>query len=371
MSIMEICRSAIWSDSDLPGNDDTNRLVETVRSSHGKSEPLRIRGSGSKFFFGRPTVGTVLDVSRHQGIVSYEPSELVLTARAGTTLREITNTLSASAQILGFEPPWFGDGATLGGTIACGLSGPRRPYSGAARDFVLGVKCITGTGQVMAFGGQVIKNVAGYDVSRLMVGALGTLGVLSEVSIRVLPGHELETTQLLELDEKSALDEMIRLSGLPIPLSGMGYSSGILRVRLSGTESGVVSAQADVGGQEDTDGAEFWYQLREHKLNFFNRNQTLWRLSVPVTAPAMGLGNDCLIDWGGALRWIYTDKSDQEMFEIARQMRGHAMVFRADSYYQGERFTALPDVMAGIHARLKSSFDPSGVLNPGIMYSEI
>ena len=355
----------------MPGSDDTTRLVETVRSSHRNSEPLRIRGSGSKFFFGRPIVGTVLDVSRHQGIVSYEPSELVLTARAGTPLREITKALSASGQILGFEPPSFGDRATLGGTIASGLSGPRRPFSGAARDFVLGVKCITGTGEVMAFGGQVIKNVAGYDVSRLMVGALGTLGVLSEISVRVLPGHELEKTQLLELNEKSALDEMIRLNRLPIPLSGMSYSSGILRVRLSGTDSGVASAQADVGGHEDADGTEFWSQLREQRLDFFNRNQTLWRLSVPVTSPPMDLGNDCLIDWGGALRWVYTDKSDEEMFEIAKQMGGHAMVFRAESYYQGQRFSSLSDVMAGIHARLKSSFDPAGILNPGIMYSEI
>lgn len=371
MSITGTCRSAIWSDSDLSGNDDTERLVDKVRSSHGKSEPLRIRGSGSKFFFGRPIVGNVLDVSRHQGIVSYEPSEMVLTARAGTTLREITDTLSLSEQILGFEPPWFGDRATLGGTIACGLSGPRRPFFGAARDFVLGVKCITGTGEIMSFGGQVIKNVAGYDVSRLMVGAFGTLGVLSEMSIRVLPRFESETTQMLELDERSALDEMMRLSGLPIPISGLSYAGGVLRVRLSGSEQGLVSAQARVGGENDAAGAEYWYQLREQKLNFFSRNQTLWRLSVPVTAPAMGLGEDCLIDWGGALRWVYSDRSNDQMFEFAGKMRGHAMIFHSEQQYAGERFSRLPDVTAGIHARLKSSFDPAGILNAGIMYSEI
>ncbi len=355
----------------MPGSDDINRLVEKVRTSHRNSEPLRICGSGSKFFLGRPIVGSVLDVKRHTGIVSYEPSELVLTARAGTTLREITAALTASGQMLGFEPPWFGENATLGGTIACGLSGPRRPFAGSARDFVLGIKCITGKGELMSFGGQVIKNVAGYDVSRLMVGAMGSLGVLIEISIRVLPCHELETTLVLELDEERALDEMIRLSGLPIPISGLSYSSGLMRVRLSGTENGIVSAKAEIGGQDEPSGREFWLQLKEQKLRFFNRNQMLWRLSVPVTAPAMNLGEDCLIDWGGALRWVYTDKTDEEMFDFARQLRGHATVFRAESYYQGERFSQLSGVVAELHTRLKSSFDPGGILNSGIMYSNV
>ena len=355
----------------MPGNDDTDRLVESVRSAHENSEPLRIRGSGSKFFYGRPIVGTVLDVSKHQGITSYEPSEMVLTARAGTTLREITQALSDSHQSLGFEPPWFGDRATLGGTIACGLSGPRRPFAGSARDFVLGVKCITGTGEFMAFGGQVIKNVAGYDVSRLMVGAMGTLGVLCEISIRVLPKHEVEVTRLLELDEDAALTKMADLPLNPYPLSGLSYSNGVLRVRLSGTENGTMSAGKVIGGEEDPQGSEYWRQLREQELNFFNRNQTLWRVSVPPTAPAFGLSSDCVIDWGGALRWVYTDKSEKEAFEIARNMNGHAILFRGDEHYQGERFSKLPQKLSDIHSGLKTSFDPSGILNSGIMYEDL
>ncbi|MDE0309692.1 MAG: glycolate oxidase subunit GlcE [Acidiferrobacterales bacterium] len=361
----------IWSDSELPDNDDINPLVEQVRTSYRNSEPLRICGSKSKSFLGHPIVGSLLDVSRHTGIMSYEPSELVLTARAGTTLRQITDTLAASGQILGFEPPWFGDKATLGGTVACGLSGPRRPFSGSARDFVLGVKCITGKGELMSFGGQVIKNVAGYDVSRLMVGAMGSLGVLTEVSLRVLPRHELETTLILELDEQRALDKMIDLARLPIPISALSYSSGLMRVRLSGTENGIASATAEIGGQDDAQGQEYWLQLKEQRLRFFSRNQMLWRVSVPATAPAMNLGEDCLIDWGGALRWVYTDMTADEMFELARQMRGHATVYCAESHYQGERFSRLSGAVAELHSRLKSSFDPHRILNPGIMYRDV
>ena len=371
MSTGEICRSVIWSGSELTGSDESKNLSETVRASQRKSEPLRIRGSGSKFFIGRPIVGTVLDVSRHRGVVSYEPSEMVLTARSGTPLREITDVLSKSGQMLGFEPPWFGKDATLGGTVACGLSGPRRPFAGSTRDFVLGVKCVTGEGELMSFGGQVIKNVAGYDVSRLMVGAMGTLGVLDEISIRVLPRSECEMTRAFELDEKTALAEMIRLCTLPIPVSGLSHAEGILRVRLSGTENGVTSAVAAIGGDEDADGTEYWRQLKEQKLRFFNRNQVLWRLSVPATAPAMNFGNDCLIDWGGALRWIYTDMTDEEVFSLARRLKGHASVFRADPQYQGERYGELSEVVAAIHSRLKSSFDPAGILNSGIMYSNV
>ena len=351
--------------------DDTDRLIESVEAAYRNSEPLRIRGSGSKFFYGRPIVGSVLDISRHTGIVSYEPSELVISARAGTALSEITEVLADSGQILGFEPPFFDERATLGGTVACGLSGPMRPFFGSVRDFVLGVKCITGNAELMSFGGRVIKNVAGYDVSRLMVGALGTLGVLHEISLRVLPGFECEATRILEVNEESALDEMLRLSRLPIPLSAMSFLEGQLRIRLSGTENGVRAAIAQIGGHEDEEGVEYWHQLREHKLRFYNRNQTLWRLSVPATSPAMGLGNDCLIDWGGALRWVYTDRNAQEIFETASSLRGHATMFRTEPHYQGERFSPLSSVVAGIHNRLKSSFDPAGILNTGIMYPDI
>ena len=355
----------------MTGADETGQLVETIQFAHGNSQPLRIRGSGSKFFFGHSIVGTVLDVSKHAGILSYEPSELVLTARAGTKLSEITKTLSESEQMLGFEPPFFGKNATLGGTIACGFSGPRRPFAGSARDFVLGIKCINGKGEFLAFGGQVIKNVAGYDVSRLMVGALGSLGVLCEISLKVLPKFELEMTRIREMDETGACKEMVRLAGFSLPISAMSYCQGLLRVRLSGTENGIQAAQGVVGGEVDSSGEEYWLQLREQQLRYFNCNQPLWRLSVPATTPRLPFADDCLIDWGGALRWVYTDQPADSVFMAAKQAGGHATMFRPDTHWPTDRFSQLSDPVAGIHARLKSAFDPAGILNPGIMYADV
>ncbi len=365
------CRTAIWSVFDLADNDLKGEFLEIVRSAFERSEKLRIEGSGTKSFYGNPVVATPLDVSRHSGIVSYEPSELVITARAGTRLSEINARLAESRQMLGFEPPWFGGQATLGGTIACGLSGPRRPYAGSARDFVLGVSCISGKGEYLAFGGQVIKNVAGYDVSRLMVGALGALGVICEVSLKVLPQPEVETTRVLEFDKETARAQMVRICKLPLPLSGMSFWGGLLRIRLSGTENGVRAAEQTIGGETDETGVEYWHQLREHELNFFNRNQSLWRLSVPATAPVLGLGDDCLLDWGGALRWIYTDHAPQTVFQTAKKMGGHATMFRPDNGWPNGRFSALDEPSKGIHMRLKSAFDPKGILNPGILYAYV
>ena len=245
------CHFQISRDSNLSGTNETARQIEVVESAYRNSEPLRIMGSGSKAFLGCPTLGTLLDVSSNSGILSYEPSELVLTVKAGTQLGEINDTLSDAGQMLGFEPPSFGRIATIGGTIACGLSGPRRPFSGSARDFVLGIKCISGKGELLSFGGQVIKNVAGYDVSRLMVGAYGTLGVICEISMKVLPMFEVEKTLVYETDEHSALQDMIRWTGRSLPISAMSYLGGQLRIRLSGTENGTKFAQSLIGGDLD------------------------------------------------------------------------------------------------------------------------
>lgn len=352
----------------MPDRDLSGQFIESIKRAFQDSETTRIRGSGSKCFFGNPVVGTTLDVAGHTGVLSYEPSELVMTARSGTRLSDIEALLSESRQILAFEPPWFGADATLGGTVACGFSGPRRPYSGSVRDFVLGINCINGKGEYLTFGGQVIKNVAGYDVSRLMVGALGALGLICEVSLKVLPQPEVETTAVLELDEESALVEMVRLSRKPLPLSGMSLSDGLLRVRLSGTENGVRAAISAIGGETDANGDRYWHDLKEHQLNFFSRNQSLWRMSVPANAPAMHLGSDCLLDWGGALRWVYSSESPETVFGTARRMGGHATMFRPDSGWSVGRFSPLDASLAGIHARLKSAFDPRGILNPAILY---
>ena len=353
----------------MTDHDIKGALVEAVKSAYQGHETIRIRGSGSKFFYGNPVIGSTLDVSGHAGVLSYEPSELVITARAGTRLSEITRVLAESGQILGFDPPAYGQHATLGGTIACGLSGSRRPFTGSVRDFVLGINCINGKGEYLTFGGQVIKNVAGYDVSRMMVGALGALGVICEVSLKVLPQAEQEVTRVLELDSESARAEMIRLCGLPLPLSGLSYYGGLLRVRLSGTANGIRAAESQIGGEADLNGAAYWDDLKEHKLNFFKRNQSLWRLSVAATAPLNNVDGDCLVDWGGALRWIYTDDTPDSIFDLARRLGGHATLFRADADWPQGRFSELEEPVKSIHSRIKSAFDPKRILNPGILYA--
>lgn len=355
----------------MSGSDETGRQIKVVQSAYRNSEPLRIVGSGSKSFLGRPIVGTLLDVSDNEGILSYEPSELVLTAKAGTKLKEVVKTLSECQQMLGFEPPAFGDNATIGGMIACGLSGPRRPFSGSARDFVLGIQCINGKGQLLSFGGQVIKNVAGYDVSRLMVGALGTLGILCEISIKVLPMFEVEKTLIHETNEQSALKEMTRWTRHSLPISAMSFLDGNLRIRLSGTENGTRIAESLIGGDLDALGETYWDQLKEQKLDFFNRSDSLWRLSLPAVAKSVSLKGDCLIDWAGALRWMYSNESPQKIFDYARTTGGHAMMFRSDSQWSSNRFSALSEPVGRIHRNLKRSFDPAGILNPGIMYTNL
>ena len=355
----------------MSGPDETGRLIEAVRSAYRNSEPFRIVGSGSKTFLGRPIAGARLNVAENEGILSYEPSELVLTVRAGTKLREIEKTLGESGQMLGFEPPAFGDDATIGGTIACGLSGPRRPFSGSARDFVLGVKCITGKGELLSFGGQVIKNVAGYDVSRLMAGALGTLGILDEISLKVLPMFEVEKTLIHETSERLALKGMTSWTRQPLPISAMSYVNGKLRIRISGTVNGTRIAEMLIGGDLDPDGESYWTRLNEHKLEFFDRPDSLWRLSLPAVAEPVRLVGDCLIDWAGALRWMYSNESPQTVFDYARSIGGHAMMFRPDSQWSSNFFSELSGPVGRIHRNLKRSFDPRGILNPGILYADL
>lgn len=347
----------------MPDTDLTEELAEAVRAA-GSGEPLEIVGGGSKRFYGRTPRGTPLAVGAHRGIVSYEPTELVLTARAGTPLAEVEAALAAHNQMLAFEPPHFGGAATLGGTLACGFSGPRRPYVGAARDFVLGAKLINGKGEVLSFGGQVMKNVAGYDLSRLMVGALGTLGVLLEVSLKVLPRPARETTLRFALPLEAALANMNAWAGQPLPLSAACYADGFLCVRLSGAESAVQAAARKLGGDEDAQGAEFWRRLKEHELEFFAGDGPLWRVSVPPAAGPMQLPGRWLLDWGGAQRWLKTPARATEVWEAAVRAGGHATLFRGGDR-AGDVFQPLGPTLKQLHLRLKRAFDPAGVLNPG------
>ncbi len=268
-------------------NDAGAELEERLLGAAAQGTPLDIVGGGSKSFLGRITHGERFEVSAHRGIVSYEPTELVLTARAGTPLTEIEATLADSGQMLAFEPPHFGARATLGGTVAGALSGPRRPYAGAVRDFVLGVKVLSGEGRTLSFGGQVMKNVAGYDVSRLMVGAMGTLGVLLEISLKVLPLPAQTATLGFALDAAAAIERMNAWAAKPVPLSGACHHKDMLHVRLSGTAGGVAEALERLGGDVVEDG-RLWQSLREHQLEHFDGDARLWRLSVPPATPLCG-----------------------------------------------------------------------------------
>jgi glycolate oxidase FAD binding subunit len=341
-------------------------LCERIKDHAARKAPLRIRGAGTKDFYGAGHEGEVLDVAPYAGIVAYEPKELVVTVRAGTRLRELEAELASQRQMLAFEPPHFGDGATIGGTVACGFSGPRRPYAGSLRDFVLGTRVVNGKGEDLSFGGRVIKNVAGYDVSRLMAGALGTLGVITEISFKVLPRPAMETTLAFELDEESATRQVNLWAGQPLPLSATSWQEGRLRVRLSGAPTAVAAAKAKMGGEE-LDAGTYWEDLREHRLPFFAGGSALWRLSLPQTAPAIATPKAQLIEWGGGQRWTEGPFDVLDLRSSVEKLGGHAAIFRGSSGADAI-FHPLRPALAKIHKRLKLAFDPAGILNPGRMY---
>jgi len=326
--------------------------------------PLRLRGAGTKDFYGEQLTGELLELARWRGIVDYEPSELVITARSGTPLSEIEAALATHGQFLAFEPPAFGGDPTIGGVIAAGLSGPRRLFAGAARDFVLGTRLLTADGQVLRFGGQVMKNVAGFDVSRLLCGSLGILGVITEVSLKVLPRPRLEETLRLELSAHDAVAGFNRWAALPLPLSGAAWSQGSAWVRLSGAPAAVRAAQQQIGGELITAplAEGFWSALRHCQLPLFAA-AGIWRLSLPPATPPLGLPSEPLIDWGGALRWYADVPAEIAVREVAQAALGTALRWRGPA--DGSRFHPLPRGLASLHRRLKERFDPTGIFNRG------
>jgi len=331
---------------------------------------LRIRGGGTKDWYGQRCDGAILDTRAHSGIIDYEPTELVITARCGTPLAEIEAVLADRKQMLAFEPPHFGEGATLGGAIASGLAGPRRASSGAVRDFVLGVKLMDGTGQELTFGGQVMKNVAGYDVSRMLAGSLGTLGLMLEISVKVLPRALCETSIAFAVSEIDALRMLNEWGGQPLPVSASCWHDGALTVRLSGARAAVDAAVRRLGGERVPDAGAFWSGLREQRHRFFDGSEALWRLSVPTAAGAIVLKGEQLIEWGGAQRWLKVDGDAAMAAGIRRSVAaagGHATLFRGGDKSVGV-FQPLAPAVAKIHERLKTAFDPSHIFNPGRMY---
>jgi glycolate oxidase FAD binding subunit len=350
-------------------------LEDRIRAAVATRQPLRIHGGGTKDFYGDALAGDPLDVRVLDGIVAYAPGELVLTARSGTSLAAIEDALAAEGQMLAFEPPRHGSAATLGGVVASGFSGPRRPHAGAARDFVLGTRVIDGTGTSLTFGGQVIKNVAGFDVSRLMTGALGTLGVLTEISLKCLPRPKVETTRVVACDGADALRLMNEWGGKPLPISATCFHQGKLSVRLSGAPAAVSSAAPLIGGEE-VDGDDFWRALRDQTLDFFRpaiaADAALWRLSVRSTAEWTEWPGDMLIEWGGALRWLMcaTPVAAESLRAWASEHGGHATLYRGRDKSAGA-FQPLPAPMLALHERLKQVFDPHRILNPGRMYASL
>ena len=354
-------------------------LIDRVLSAQSANAQLCIQGGGTKTFYGEPPAGELLDTRVLEGISSYEPTELVVTARCGTSLAELESTLAEQGQCLPFEPPHFGAGATVGGMVAAGLSGPSRAAVGAVRDYVLGATLLNGRGEVLSFGGQVMKNVAGYDISRLLAGSMGTLGVILEVSLKVLPVAPATATLRFAMDEAQAIRQLNEWGGQPLPINASAWWRGMLVVRLAGADAAVHAARVRLGGEavEPTLADAFWDGLRDQTDEFFaaasqavRDGASLWRLSVPQTAAALGLTGDTLVEWGGAQRWLASEVPAQQVRDAAARAGGHATLFRAQDKSAGV-FAPLSPPLARIHQELKRAFDADAIFNPGRLYPDL
>ncbi|MBK1643387.1 glycolate oxidase subunit GlcE [Thiocapsa imhoffii] len=366
----------------MVSNDQTAELQARVRAAGEAGISLCVQGNATKTWLGRAPEGEPVVVSEHSGVLSYEPQELVIRARCGTPLQEIEAILAERGQMLAFEPPHFAipspgavatPGATLGGTIAAGLSGPRRAAAGSARDFVLGTRVLTGRGEVLRFGGEVMKNVAGYDVSRLMTGALGTLGILLDISLKVLPIPPLTRTLRRECSLSQALALMSDWAARPLPISATCHVGEQLWVRLAGNEAGVVAAAKSLGGNalDDEVAARFWSdQVRDQRHVFFAGHEPLWRLSLPAAAPPVFPLDAQLIEWGGAQRWVRSAIHPEVMRAQVAAVGGHATLFRGGDR-RSEVFQPLPSALMELHREVKHAFDPQGILNRGRLYATL
>jgi FAD/FMN-containing dehydrogenase len=353
------------------------QLIDQVKGAREARTSLDIRGGNTKRFYGEPAVGAPIDTTILSGITSYEPTELVVTARAGTQLSELEAALKEQGQCLPFEPPHFAAGGTVGGMVAAGLSGPARASAGSVRDHVLGMTVLNGLGEVLTFGGQVAKNVAGYDVSRLMVGSLGILGLICEVSLKVLPVSVATATLRFDWDEQRALKQLNDWASQPLPIHASAWQAGQLHVRLSGARAAVAAACEKLGGErvEPKRSSEWWAGLRDQSDEFFllndaraARGESLWRLSVPATCDPIKFSGSQLIEWNGAQRWWRTAAEAELIREVAARASGHATLMRGADKSPGV-FSPLSDVLMRVHHRLKAAFDPARIFNPGRLYA--
>src|SRR3984957_11463525 len=335
--------------------------AERIRRASANATPLRFRGGGTKDWYGQALDGEIVDTRAHRGVIAYDPAELVITAKAGTRLAEIEATLDECNQMLPFEPPHFGRSPALGGCIAAGLAGPRRAATGAARDVVLGAVVMNGQGQVLHFGGQVVKNVAGYDVSRLLAGSLGTLGLILELSVKVLPFPKAEATLKFDMNGTDAVRKLNEWGGRPLPITASAWRHGTLAVRLGGAEAAVKSARSSLGGEvvDAVEAERFWAGLREQTDPFFaaiGPKNALWRLALPSITEPLQLPGAQLMEWGGGQRWWITDTDAQTVRISAKQAGGHATIFRTGLGYDRSAgvFTPLPAPLMKIHRGLKN-----------------
>jgi FAD/FMN-containing dehydrogenase len=360
--------------------------VDVVRDAAARERPLCIRGAGSKDFYGGPLIGDVLDTRAWRGISSYEPTELVVTVRAGTPLAELEAALAEQGQYLPFEPPRLGDaslgGGTVGGMVAAGLAGPARATAGSVRDHLLGATLLSGRGELLSFGGTVMKNVAGYDVSRLLAGSMGVLGVICEVSLKALPVAAAQLTLRFDMDETTALRRVNEWGGQPLPIQASAWWDGVLVLRLAGAKAAVSAAAQRLGGEaiEPALAAGFWADLRDQRDEFFQAaapaiaaGSSLWSLSVAATAPSLGAPGGSLIEWGGARRWLLSDEPAERVRERALAARGHATLYRSDraADRSAGAFAPLAEPVLRIHRALKRSFDPAGVFNRQRLHPEL